>query len=102
MKSVQLTCNRCNAMLHVERAKGYSKITCPYCGNYMQLIFDSDMVRTTEIKADVAKAEIELAYREHRDRLRFTDRMMLARIVIIGITTVIVFGLIGMAIVIGN
>ena len=46
------------------------------------------------MNADVTKTKIELAYREHGDRLRFIDRMMTARMIIISITAVIVIGLI--------
>ena len=40
MRTIQLTCSRCNATLFLEKERGYSKLSCPYCGGSMKLLMD--------------------------------------------------------------
>ena len=69
MKSIQLTCSRCNATMMLEKHGSYSGISCPYCGSTAELLIESDKVKIAQIREDTERFGMTLRYREHRDYL---------------------------------
>ena len=69
MKSIQLTCSRCNATMVLEKHGNYSSISCPYCGSSTDLLIESDRVKVAQIREDTERLGMTLSYREHQDSL---------------------------------
>lgn len=64
MKTIQLKCKNCNAIMEVDEEK--EEAVCPYCGAREKLI-DSDTVAVEKIKSKTYK-EMELAKMENENR----------------------------------
>ena len=85
MHTVQLACSRCNATMFLERSRGLTKMSCPYCGSSMKLLVDSDSVRIEEIRADTDRLGMAYSYRKHRDNLNFEWAKQYGKAFLIGI-----------------
>lgn len=85
MRTIQLTCSRCNATMFLERDRGFTKLSCPYCGGSMKLLMDSDSVRIEEIRADTDRMSMEYSYRKHRDILNMEWAKQYGKAILIGI-----------------
>ena len=68
MRTIQMTCSRCNATMFLEKNRGFSSLSCPYCGGKLLLV-ESDRVKIEEIRADTDRFGMALNYRTHRDHL---------------------------------
>ena len=98
MRTIQLTCSRCNATMFLEKNRNFSRLSCPYCGGSTELIVESDRVKVAEILADTERMSMELSYKKHRDHMSMDQAMQKARVILICIATVIVLCLIGFAV----
>ena len=94
MKTIQLTCSRCNATMMLEKRGNQSSIFCPYCGNSTNLLIESDRVKVAQIKADTERLGMELSFREHRDYLAEAHSRRKGQIVIICIFAAVTAALI--------
>ena len=94
MRTIQLTCSRCSATMFLERDRGFTKLSCPYCGGSMKLLMDSDRVRIAEIRADTDRLGMEYSYRKHRDHLAMEWAMQNGKFILIGIAVLSVLILI--------
>lgn len=97
MRTIQLTCERCHATMFLEKGRGFSKLSCPYCGNNMKLLMESDRVKIAEIEADTERLGMQLSYKKHKDHMDMAQTMQNIKIILICIASVIVIGLIGLS-----
>ncbi len=94
MRTIQLTCSRCNATLFLEKERGYTRLSCPYCGGSMKLLMDSDRVRIAEIQADTDRLGMAYSYKKHRDHLAMEWAMQNGKVLLIGVAILFVLILI--------
>ncbi len=95
MKFVQMTCNRCNATMMLEKHDDYSSISCPYCGNGKGLLIESDRVKVARMKADTEQLKLTLRHQKHLDYMNEYRSRRKTQIVIICAFAVITLVLIG-------
>ncbi len=96
MKSVQVTCSRCNAPMTLEKHGSYSDVSCPYCGNKSTLLIESDRVKIARTRENTERFSLRLRYREHLDFLteaRARRRIQLVIICVFSLITLILIGI---------
>ena len=94
MRTIQLTCSRCNATMFLEKNRSFSRVSCPYCGGSTELIIESDRVKVAELIADTERMNMALSYKKHRDRISMEQAIQKSRVILICIATLTVLCLI--------
>ena len=90
MKTIHMTCPRCNASLSLERIGEHAAFFCPYCGNETRMLVDSDSVRMARYHEETEMARIRLMAERHRDEVMAERRLFRIRTGIICAVSLIV------------
>ena len=67
MKTVRLTCKKCNATLQLAKYADSTRLFCPYCGSSTTLLVESDQVKLALIRAEAELDQARLQFSAHRD-----------------------------------
>ena len=95
MRMIRMNCSRCNASLTFRQYGELTTVVCPYCGNDVRLLVESDRVRIARLQADTARAELALEYSKHRDEVAAQRSLLRIRTVIICVVALVVLILLG-------
>ena len=88
MKAVQMVCSQCGAQLVIQRREDHSVAFCPYCGNDVRLLVESDRVRIAQMREETARSALNLSYIRYQDAADRERRLFWIRTAIICVTAV--------------
>ena len=83
MRTIDMTCPKCNGTMVLNGQGDYAFLTCPYCGTLPRTLVESDRIKRARIEAQMEETYLAYRYMDRQDRImeRRTDRRIQLRII---------------------